>query len=299
MKIGWIGLGKMGAPMAANLLKAGYALAVHNRSPDKAKPFVDAGASHAESPADLGRSCEVVVSMVADDAALSDITLGPGGLFEEACKGLVYVDMSTVSPEASQRIARAAAGKGIGYLRAPVSGSTAKASAGALSVFVSGSHSDYQQCLPWLGCIGDKLHYLGDAEQARYAKIAINMMVGITAAMVGEALVIGERGGVGWEQMIDVINGSVVTSPLIGYKSKQLAKRDFQPMFTVSQMAKDFDLALDTGRATDVPMPLTAVARQFFAAMAATGRGGADFFAYVTLLEELAGLGSHTADKTR
>lgn len=295
MKIGWIGLGKMGAPMAASLLKAGYALTVYNRSPGKAKPLVDAGAGHAASPAALGRSCEVVVSMVADDAALSDITVGPGGLFEAAREGLVYVDMSTVSPETSQRVARAAAGKGIGYLRAPVSGSTAKASAGALSLFVSGPGDRYRQCLPWLNCIGDKLYYLGDGEQARYVKIAVNMMVGITAAMVGEALVIGERGGVGWEQMIEVINSSVVTSPLIGYKSKQLAQRDFRPMFTVSQMAKDFDLALDTGRASDVPMPLTAVARQFFAAMAATGRGGTDFFAYVTLLEELAGIRSRDA----
>lgn len=298
-KIGWIGLGKMGAPMAANLLAAGYALAVYNRSPDKATSLVEKGASLAVSPASLGRSCDIVVSMVADDEALLGITVGPGGLFEEARKGLIYVDMSTVSPAASERIARAAAERGIGYLRAPVSGSTAKASAAALSVFVSGPHSDYQQCMPWLSCVGDKLYYVGEGEQARYVKIALNMMVGITAAMVGEALVIGERGGVGWEQMIEVINNSVVTSPLIGYKSKQLATRDFRPMFTSSQMAKDFDLALDTGRATNTPMPLTAVARQFYSAMAATGQGDSDFFAYVTLLEELAGIRDHSAAKAQ
>lgn len=296
--IGWIGLGKMGTPMAANLLKAGYALSVHNRSPGKARSLVEAGAIHAASPAHLATSCEVVVSMVADDAALLDVALGPGGIFEAARAGLLYVDMSTVSPEASRRVARVADERGVGYLRAPVSGSTAKASAGALSIFASGARPDYEQCLPWLGRIGDKFYYVGDGEQARYVKIAVNMMVGITAAMVGEALVLGERGGVGWEQMIDVINTSVVASPLIGYKSEQLAARDFRPMFTVSQMAKDFDLALETARTGDVPMPLTAVARQFFAAMSATGRGEVDFFAYVTLLEELAGIRRPSGDPT-
>ncbi len=116
------------------------------------------------------------------------------------------------------------------------------------------------------------------------------MMVGITAAMVGEALALGERGGVDWQQMIEILNHSAVASPVLGYKAQMLASRDFSPMFTAAQMAKDFDLALDTARGVGVPIPLTALARQFMGALAARGGGERDFFAYVTLVEELAGL---------
>ncbi|HJV85398.1 MAG TPA: NAD(P)-dependent oxidoreductase [Noviherbaspirillum sp.] len=289
-KIGWIGLGKMGTPMAANVMQAGYRLVVFNRSIDPVGPFVEKGAAFAQTTSALAQECDVVFSMISDDLALQNITVESGGLFESAPAGLVYVDMSTVSPSVSERVARVAADKGIQYLRAPVSGSTSTAALGALTILASGSKDAYERCLPVLQVLGKKLYYLGPSEQARYLKIAINMMVGMTSAMLGEALTLAERGGVDWTQMIDVVNNSVVASPLVGYKASMLTTRNFSPMFTSSQMAKDFDLALDAGRNGNVPMPLTAVARQFLGAMIASGRGELDFFAYVTLLEELAGL---------
>lgn len=291
LRLGWIGLGKMGSPMAANLLAAGFPVSVYNRSREPYPPLIEKGAQVAATVSALGPQCDIVISMVSDDVALQGVTFGADGLFWAARPDTIYIDMSTVSPAVSQRVAEKAAEHGIHYLRAPVSGSTATAAAAALTIFVSGPQEHYERCLPILQAMGKKLYYLGGAEQARYLKLAINSMVGVTAAMLGEALVLGERGGVDWRQMIEIINNSVVASPLVNYKAEMLSTRNFAPMFTAAQMAKDFDLALDAGRQGNVPMPVTAMARQFLAAMLASGRGDLDFMAYVTLLEELSGLG--------
>ncbi|MGE4452273.1 NAD(P)-dependent oxidoreductase [Castellaniella sp.] len=297
-RIGWIGLGKMGAPMAARLLDAGHTLTVYNRSAARAQPLLDKGAELADSVQVLGREAAIVFSMVSDDDAIQGIALDAGGLLEATRPGLVFIDMSTISPAMSERVAAAAREKGVHYLRAPVSGSTTTAAAGMLTILASGPRDAYEQCLPLLQALGKKLYYLGEAEQARYLKIAINMMVGVTAAMMGEALILAEHGKVEWAQMIEVINNSVVGSPLLAYKAELLATRNFAPMFTAVQMAKDFDLALNAGRNANVPLPLVAISRQFLGAMIASGRGELDFFAYVTLLEELSGLG-RPADRER
>ncbi|OGB04606.1 MAG: hypothetical protein A3E79_18735 [Burkholderiales bacterium RIFCSPHIGHO2_12_FULL_61_11] len=293
--IGWIGLGKMGLPMAAHIVAAGYPVAVFNRSPEKAKPLVEQGARCIERVQELARESDIVFSMVADDHALLDIATGEAGALEALRPGTVFVDMSTVSPSASERVAVVARSKGIRYLRAPVSGSTAMAVAAGLTVLVSGPSDAYQEVEALFRAIGKKIYYLGAEEQARYMKLSINMMLGITAAMMSEAMVLSERVGVDWHQMIEVINNSAVASPLVGYKAKMLSERDFTPMFTTSQMAKDFDLALDAARSLNVPLPITALTRQFLGAMVASGRGESDFFSYVTLLEEIAGIaGSST-----
>lgn len=289
-RIGWVGLGKMGTPMARNMLAAGYPLAVFNRSAAKMGELVEAGALAASSLPELGRASDIVFSMVADDASLQAIAIAPGGLFEGMARGAVFIDMSTVSPAASATVAACAAEQGIGYLRAPVSGSTALAAGKGLTVLVSGPREVFDACQALFGHIGKSTYYLGEAEQARFLKLSINMMVGITAAMMGEALALSEKGGVDWREMIEIINHSAVASPLIGYKAQAMKERDFTPMFTASQMAKDFDLALDTARIANVPLPVAALVRQFIAAMIASGKGELDFFAYVALFEELAGL---------
>lgn len=289
-KIGWIGLGKMGVPMSRNLIKAGYPLTVYNRTREKTRELADQGAQVADSPRDLASDVDVIISMISDDPVLEAVSTGPNGAFEGAKAGATYIDMSTVSPVASGRVAEAAQKKGIKYLRAPVSGSTALATAGTLTVFASGPKDAYDRCVDVFGAMGQKSFHVGTGEEARYLKLLLNMMVGITSAMTAEALTFGERGGMDWTQMIDIISNSVVASPLIGYKAQTLKDRNFAPAFTVSQIAKDFDIALDTGRALDVPMPITSLARQFFGAMKARGKGELDFFGLVTLMEELGGI---------
>jgi 3-hydroxyisobutyrate dehydrogenase-like beta-hydroxyacid dehydrogenase len=287
-KIGWIGLGKMGIPMSQNLAKAGYPLTVYNRT--KAKTKEVEGAKVADSPKALAADADVIISMISDDSALEGVSSGAGGAFEGAKSGSIYIDMSTVSPAASARVAAAADKKGIKYLRAPVSGSTALAKAGTLTIFASGPKDAYDKCVDIFGKMGQKSFHVGKAEEARYLKLVLNMMVGLTSAMTAEALTFGERGGMDWSTMIEIVNNSVVASPLVGYKAQMLKDRNYAAAFTAAQMAKDFDIALETGRTNNVPMPLTSMTRQFLGTMKATGKGDLDFFGYVTLLEEMAGL---------
>jgi 3-hydroxyisobutyrate dehydrogenase-like beta-hydroxyacid dehydrogenase len=287
-KIGWIGLGKMGIPMSQNLLKAGYPLTVYNRTKEKTKEVE--GAKVADSPKALAADADVVISMISDDPVLEAVSSGADGAFAGAKSGAIFIDMSTVSPAASARVAAAADNKGIKYLRAPVSGSTALAQAGTLTIFASGPKDAYEQCVDIFGAMGQKSFHVGNAEEARYLKLVLNMMVGLTSAMAAEALTFGEAGGMDWSTMIEIVNNSVVASPLVGYKAQMLKDRNYAPAFTAAQMAKDFDIALETGRDTNVPMPLTSMARQFLGTMKATGKGDLDFFGYVTLLEEMAGL---------
>lgn len=290
-RVGWIGLGKMGLPMARQIATAGYPLAVYNRSPEKAAPLVKDGAHYVDGIQELASGCDILFSMIADDRAFIDIAVAEGaGALHALPPGSVFVDMSTISPVASERAAALATRREVRYLRAPVSGSTAAAAVGGLTILASGPQAAYREVEPLFDLLGKKRYYLGAEEQARYVKLSINMMVGITAVMMGEAMVLSERAGVDWSQFIEVVNNSAVASPLIGYKSKMLSERDFTAMFSNVQMTKDFDLALDAARSVNVPMPVTALARQMYGAMVASGRGEADFFSYVTLLEELAGL---------
>ncbi len=288
--VGWIGLGKMGDPMARNLVKAGIPLTVYNRTRERTAGLEAEGAAVAESPQALAGAVDVVISMVSDDHALEAVSFGPEGAFAAMATGAVFIDMSTVSPALSARVAEAAEAKGIRYLRAPVSGSVALAAAATLTILVSGPNDTYDQCLGLFEAMGAKQFHVGGGEQARVLKLSLNMMVGITAAMMGEALAFGEGGGMDWDQMLEIIGDSVVASPLVGHKVAALKARDFTPAFTASQMAKDFDLALESARDANVPIPITALVRQFWSAMGATGKGELDFFAYVTVLEEMAGL---------
>ncbi|NIQ40159.1 MAG: NAD-binding protein [Proteobacteria bacterium] len=291
-KIGWIGLGKMGILMAKNLVKAGYTVKVCNRTKEKTKELAAKGAQVASSPKELAADMDVIISMISDDLALEAVSVGPNGAFEGIKAGAIYVDMSTVSPVASGRVAHVAESKDIRYLRAPVSGSTTFAAAGTLTIFASGPKDAYDSCVDIFGVMGQKFFHVGTGDEARYLKLLLNMMVGITSAMTAEALIFGERGGMEWTQMVDIITNSVVASPLIGYKAQILKDRNFTPAFTADQIAKDFDIALDTGRTLGVPMMITSLARQFFGAMKAKGKGDIDFFGLVTLMEDLAGIKS-------
>ena len=295
--VGWIGLGKMGIPMAQNLIKSGQPLVVYNRTSDKAKPLADQGAKVASSMRNLAGQCPIIISMISDDAALEQVVTGPDGILNDAKSGSIFVDMSTVSPAASARVAAALSSKGIAYLRAPVSGSTVVAAAAGLTIFASGPKDAYDKCLDLFKAMGKACFHVGTGEEARYIKLSLNMMVGISAAMTAEALTLSKGGGMDWEQTIDIVANSVVASPLIGYKTQLLKNRNFAPAFTASQMAKDFDLMLEAGRALNVPLPITSLVRQFLGAMKATGKGEQDFFGYVTMLEELAGFANAAAKK--
>ncbi len=276
--IGWIGLGKMGAPMALNLVRAGHALTVWNRSAARAAPLGAAGARIGASAAEVAAGADILFVSVADDPALRDVALGPEGAVARMRPGSTLIETSTVSVAISEEIAAQAAARGVAYLRAPVSGSVLLADAGKLGMLVSGPRPTYDAVKPLLDVITAQQLYAGEGEQARVLKLTVNMMVGIIAAMTGEAMAFCLRQGVDRATTVDGIAASVATSPLFGYKADALKARDFAARFSVSQIAKDFDLALDAAQVLDVPLPLTALVRQGWAAMLASGQGGDDFF---------------------
>jgi 3-hydroxyisobutyrate dehydrogenase-like beta-hydroxyacid dehydrogenase len=292
-RIGWIGLGKMGEPMARRLRAAGVDLTVHNRSVARAERLAADGASVAATPADTARGASVLFAMLADDAALRSTLLGPSGAIAQMAMGSILVEMSTVSPDISAEIARATEARGVGYLRAPVSGSVTFAEAGKLTVLASGPGAAYQSALPLLQYLSARQFHVGEGCEARVLKLSVNMMVGLSAAMIGEALALGLKHGLDRDRMLEVIGASAVASPLIGYKIDMLRRRDYAAAFEAQMMAKDFDLILGAARASATPMPLTAQVREGFSALVAQGDGEADFFKYAELAAAAAGLGEN------
>lgn len=284
--IGWIGLGKMGTPISSNLIEAGYNVTVFDVVKESVDILIKRGAEAAGSPKELAENVDIAISMIPDDKILKIVSTGTDGVFNGMKDGGIYIDMSTVSPQASEEVAEVAKEKGISYLRSPVSGSTALAKSAKLTIFVSGPKEAYDKCEEMFLLMGQKSFYVGDAEQARYLKLVLNIMVGLTAAMVAEALSFGQKGGLDWQQMIDIVNNSVVASPLINYKAQALKNRDFTPAFSASQMNKDFGIALNTGKNLGLQMPLVSMVQDYLKAMKIKGYGDLDFFGMIKIWEE-------------
>lgn len=290
LTVGWIGLGNMGLPMSGRLLEAGYPLTVYNRTAEKARCLADKGVKVVGSLQELPGHVSVIFTMIANSQALEEVTLGEKGIFKTVKPGTIFIDMSTVSPDSSAKVSLAAKDKGVKYLRAPVTGSTTMAVAGTLGILTSGDEDAYNKVLDVLKNLGQKVFYLGTGEEARYMKMLLNIMVGITGQMMGEALAFGTKAGLDWDQMLEVLSNSAVASPLVCYKVNSLSKRDYSPMFTINLMEKDFDLTLAASKELVVPMPVTGLVKQYLAAAKATGKGDLDFISLVKLAEEFAGI---------
>ena len=289
-RIGFIGLGNMGTPMCRHLCAAGYDVTAFVRNDAGRAKAAAIGATADATLAGLASRSGVVVSAISDDTALAAVVAGPAGIAAHMARGAVLIDTSTVSPAASADAAALLDAAGIAYLRSPVSGSTATAEAGQLTVLASGPRHAFDAALPLYRCFSAKQYHVGEAEQARYLKLALNAMVGATSALLAEALTLGLKGGLDMAAMLEVINNSAVASPLIGYKTKMLLSQDFTPAFPVTGMMKDFDIALAVGRSEHIPLPLIAQVRQQYEAAFANGSGGEDFFVLAREFARLAGL---------
>jgi 3-hydroxyisobutyrate dehydrogenase-like beta-hydroxyacid dehydrogenase len=289
-RLGFIGLGNMGQRMAARLLEAGFPLVIYDVSRDRIVELADRGAGAANSTKEVANRSDVIITMIPDGRVLRAVALGDNGSLAGAQPGNILIDMSTVDPESSSEVAKAADERGVKMLRAPVSGSTVLAAEGKLTIFASGEKQAYDQCLDIFGILGKKTFYVGANDESRYVKLALNMMVGTTCQMLAEALTFGEKAGIAWEILLEIIGNSVVASPLVCYKIPQISKRDFKAAFTTSMISKDLDLALDIGKKLDVPMPTTSLVRQFLGMLKARGQGDLDFSALLLLMEELGGI---------
>lgn len=289
IRVGLIGLGRMGTAMAGRLLNADYGVWVHNRSPERADALVRSGAHWADTPRELAENVDFVISTVADDAALNDVAMSDSGVLAASRTDFVYVDMSTVSVSASQHVAHAAAARSITYLRAPVTGSTALAESGSLGILISGEKDSVEDVKPVLAVLGDPVFYLGESEEARVMKLALNMVLASTIVGLTEALVLGESYGLDRKEMLEIFSDSAVGSPLIRYKSATLASSDFSAAFSTTMLMKDLDLATALGRDAGLPTPATGLNRDLMQATAGLGLGEHDFASVVLLYETLSG----------
>jgi 3-hydroxyisobutyrate dehydrogenase-like beta-hydroxyacid dehydrogenase len=293
--IGWIGLGKMGLPIATRLAAAGHDISGFDRDHQRITEASEAGVTPAAMLSDAAAR-DILITSLPDDRALSAVALS-GELFSAMRKGAILVETSTVSPTISAEVARAAERRGVAYLRAPVSGNAAIAHTGNLTCFVSGPRAAFDAFLPIAQDFTRAQKYLGEAEEARFAKLAVNLMIAVSAAMMGESVVLARKGNLAWQDVLDVLTNSAVGSPMVHYKAKSLETRDFSATFSCRQMAKDLDLIIGAGHAAEMAMPLATLTRETYSALIGRGEGEADFISTVRLAEWLAGLGEPELSK--
>jgi len=284
MRVHVIGAGKMGLPMALHFRRGGHAVSVYDTDATRQELARRAGL---ECDVRGLREADVVLSSLPHDGAL--LAVG-AQVARGAARGAIYVDTSTVSPQASAAVAQACEEVGIAHVRATVSGNNHMAEAAQLTVMASGPRTAYDTVLPLLKLLGPSQFWLGEGEQARLMKLVVNLMIAQTSAMLSEALALGRKGGLQWQDMWSVLTASAVASPILKAKAVQLSQRDFTPTFTVEQMIKDLGLILDAAAANHVPLPQTAATLQLMQAAVAQGRGGEDYAAIIRTVESAAGL---------
>jgi len=291
MRVAVLGLGHMGVPIAERLEQAGHELSVWNRSTPTTEPFLRRGARCLECPHDAWRHADVIITMLADDAAVRAVAFGENGLFSgDPPHPGTLVDMSTISAGTSAEIAAAAEPHGTNYLRAPVTGNPSVVVAGNLGIIVSGPPQVFEMLESMLHDIGPNLFHVGGGEQARIVKLALNLMIGGTTQLLAEALVLAERHGLERAKLLEVVAGSAIGSPYVNYKQGTLLSGDYSSTFTARLLHKDLGLALQAGHDAAVPLPVTALVQQLVEACIAQGMGDLDLAVLVPQLERSAGI---------
>jgi 3-hydroxyisobutyrate dehydrogenase len=275
--VGFIGLGLMGRPMAANLLKAGYDLALWNRTASRADALVAQGAKRAATPRDVAAASEVVFTIVSDPPALESVLWGEAGVFAGLRRGSVLVDSSTVSPALARRAASVAALHGAEFLDAPVTGGTWGAEKGELVFMVGGEAETLKRVEPVLGVMGKRWFHLGPHGAGQTVKLAMNLIMALQLEAFAEALALVLRGGVAGEHLLEVLQSSMGRSGLIDIKAPMMLQGNYTPSFPLRLMHKDLSLALDLANQLGMPLPATAAARETYSAVKGAGKEDSDF----------------------
>jgi 3-hydroxyisobutyrate dehydrogenase len=292
-RIGFIGLGIMGRPMARNLMKAGFPLTVWNRSRPGIDELVSEGAAEGGSPADVARRSDVVITIVGDSPDVEEVALGTNGIIEGAHAGLVHIDMTTMSPQVTRRIAERLAEAGVEMLDAPVSGGQQGAIEETLSIMVGGKAETLERCRPVLAAMGRKIVHCGPAGAGQTVKLCNQIAVALTNLGMCEALVFAARSGIDPRVMIEAVSAGAGTSWQLQNLAPRIVERDFRPGFKVAHQRKDLRLALEAAAAMAAPLPGTGLVADLFSALEADGLGEEGTQALVKALEKLAGVEVH------
>jgi 3-hydroxyisobutyrate dehydrogenase-like beta-hydroxyacid dehydrogenase len=279
VNLGFIGLGAMGQLIVPRLMAAGHKVTGWNRSKDKAAPLLQAGMLWADTPREVAAQSEIVFSIVTDSKAVRACALGPDGIVSGLKKGGIYIDMSTIEPDASREVAAEFAKAGSIMLDGPLSGSPVTVKAGNASVMIGGDEAAYERALPVLLAIGPKVMRIGGNGLACQTKIAVNLLLMVEVIAFGEAVALAEKGGVAREAVVDAILKSVAASPVLGYRGPFVldGKMPDVPLADVTLQQKDMILALNLGRTLGSPVPLAAAANEMMNACRGLGIDGNDF----------------------
>lgn len=287
--IGFLGAGSMGAPMAANLVTAGYKVQLWNRSPEKARAV--AGAMAVLSPKTAAAGAGVVITMLADDASVDAVTNGADGLLANMEPGSIHVSMSTLSVAGVRRLTGQHADRGLRFVAAPVFGRPDAARAKLLFIVPGGAAADVESLAPIFAAMGQGTFPMPGPEQAALAKLVGNFMIGATIEAVGEALALAEKGGLDPEAMLDLLTGTIFGSPVVKTYGGRVARTEFTPPgFALSLAQKDFRLIREAGRDAGAPLPIADLVAQRLDETAQRGRGDIDFAGFATVIREAAGL---------
>jgi 3-hydroxyisobutyrate dehydrogenase len=295
MQIGFIGIGVMGRPMTLNLLKAGHHVTIFARHPDKpeVQEVINAGAKLAPSSRAVAMASEMVITMVPNSMQVEEVVVGPNGILEGARKGLIIIDMSTIAPAMSRKLAQLASTRGVHFLDAPVSGGSQGAINGTLTIMVGGEREIFEQARPVLEAMGKKenIFHVGPTGAGEIVKIVNNILVGAIAAATAESFVLGVKAGADVDMMAKVISVSAGASWQL---SNQFPLRafngSFQPGFMTDLLHKDLGLALDLAAENSTPMPMTGLTRQMYEMARASGYGRDDYTSVLKVLEQMAGV---------
>ncbi len=282
----------MGQGMASNFIAKGYPLRVWNRTAARADALVAAGASRAKTPRELAAACEVVITCVADPAALAQVTLGDDGLLAGARPGLIWIDTSTIGAAASEHLAAAAAAAGVRYLEAPVTGSKLGAKNGTLVVMTGGPRDLHDACAPLLAAFAAKVIHCGPVGAAAIVKLAGNTIISFMLEGLAEGAVLAQQAGVPLETLLEVVQASGFASPYWSFKGGAMARRDFETHFSLDLLHKDQALMLAEGATRRVPLPGLAAIHQVTSLARALGLGSEDIAAQLKAVEHLRGPGS-------
>ncbi|MGC1107417.1 MAG: NAD(P)-dependent oxidoreductase [Candidatus Acidiferrales bacterium] len=278
-RVGLIGLGLMGAPMGANLLKAGFALTVWNRTTEKSQKLAAQGASVANSPQDLASQVDVLLTIVSDPPALEEVLWGKQGALSALKKGSVLIDSSTVSPALARRISKACADQSVDFLDAPVTGGTWGAEKGELVFMVGGKKEVLDRVEPVLQSVGKRFFLLGPNGAGQTVKLAMNLILALEVQALAEGLELVTSSGVEPAKLIEVLQSSMGRAPVLDVKASVILKRDFTPSFPLRLMHKDIRLAMELAKENGIELPAGAAAYQAYSAVKAAAKSDVDYAA--------------------
>lgn len=284
-KIGFIGLGIMGKPMALNLLKAGYSLLVleKNKASDE---LVKAGAKSASSSKAIAQECDIIITMLPDSPEVEEVVLGHEGVLEGIRQGAAFIDMSTIAPSTAKKLYELMQKKGVEALDAPVSGGQVGAESGSVSIMVGGSEQAFQRALPLFKVMGKSIVHIGEAGAGQMTKACNQMIVGITIQAVAEAFTLAKKAGLDLEKMRETLLGGFAQSRILDLHGKRIIERNFEPGFKIKLHRKDMNIALQAGKEFSVPLYGSAQVAAHMDAVLAQGNGELDHSAIALLLEK-------------